>query len=581
MPLWKKPLLEIQEIAMATWGQTERAFRFAQGKWHQRSLRKAVPHARLTLGQRLVEKQCGDVQVRGQIAALDEKIRILTEGKGSTKAPKAERDRLIMALADEALGKSTAPPGVEEDYQKATKAQSDIQAHTDKMANLRGGLFPKGVPAWGRVSVGYAAIAFILVGPLLFLSGKAGNRPSSGKELAVAKVVPVPEKDSTEEPKKTVPVEQLPVQGKVEATANSGETLVRTAEGIGSTYDDALKDAFRKAIWQVVGVIVDAETVMKNDDISSDQVLAYGNGTIKTFEELHSIKDQGLFRVRIKAAVEKGRVIEHLKAHKVTITPIKGNDLYAEITTNIEKAKGVQALVRKVLKDFPLNVMSAEVLGRPEIIEQAGTRAKIKVRVSLKVAPQAYLRFMTSFNNTLEIVAKEKTTDIGFSRSSFGTVTELRHFCQGLYPRAGKDVCVVTNVHRTQDNGQTEWVSFKLDQIVRPDMVSCCKQIQMKLTLLSENSELIAVKRLPAVFGGNQSGYDYLVAANAIHTAPPYSVYVQPGVDFGPTFVISPYFYMSNPNGLYYWDGRVLETVLDLSLDEIKRIKEIKCELSQ
>ena len=142
MPLWKKPLLEIQEIAMATWGQTERAFRFAQGKWHQRSLRKAVPHARLTLGQRLVEKQCGDVQVRGQIAALDEKIRILTEGKGSTKAPKAERDRLIMALADEALGKSTAPPGVEEDYQKATKAQSDIQAHTDKMANLRGGLFP-------------------------------------------------------------------------------------------------------------------------------------------------------------------------------------------------------------------------------------------------------------------------------------------------------------------------------------------------------------------------------------------------------------------------------------------------------
>ena len=57
---------------------------------------------------------------------------------------------------------------------------------------------------------------------------------------------------------------------------------------------------------------------------------------------------------------------------------------------------------------------------------------------------------------------------------------------------------------------------------------------------------------------------------------------------FGRTFVISPFFYncrVNTSNGLhlptFYFDGVELETTFDLTLAEIKGIKEIKCELSQ
>ncbi|MEK6238929.1 MAG: SHD1 domain-containing protein, partial [Planctomycetales bacterium] len=50
------------------------------------------------------------------------------------------------------------------------------------------------------------------------------------------------------------------------------------AEGVGTANDAALKDAFRNAVRQVVGTVVDAETLINNDKLIDDKVLTYSDG---------------------------------------------------------------------------------------------------------------------------------------------------------------------------------------------------------------------------------------------------------------------------------------------------------------
>src|SRR4051812_43562523 len=71
------------------------------------------------------------------------------------------------------------------------------------------------------------------------------------------------------------------------------------AEGIGETPENALKDAFRNAVQEVVGALVDAETHIKNDAIISDKVLTYSGGFVKTYKELAKEVKDGLHTVRI------------------------------------------------------------------------------------------------------------------------------------------------------------------------------------------------------------------------------------------------------------------------------------------
>ena len=51
-----------------------------------------------------------------------------------------------------------------------------------------------------------------------------------------------------------------------------------TVTGVGTDPDKAVQNAFSQAIEQVVGVLVDADTVVKNDQLIRDEVLTYSRG---------------------------------------------------------------------------------------------------------------------------------------------------------------------------------------------------------------------------------------------------------------------------------------------------------------
>lgn len=140
---------------------------------------------------------------------------------------------------------------------------------------------------------------------------------------------------------------------------------VVVVEGTGKTEKEAQKAAFREAVARVVGTLVDAETLVKNDEVITDKILEFSGGFIKTFETLKSDKTtDGLVRVKIKATVERLQIAGKLQDAKISTKEVKGTDLLAEKMTKEEARKNATELLLKLYEDLP-KLAKAEVVGKP------------------------------------------------------------------------------------------------------------------------------------------------------------------------------------------------------------------------
>ena len=86
----------------------------------------------------------------------------------------------------------------------------------------------------------------------------------------------------SQNPDKNKNVENKKDKKKKDVGNNTKEVI---AEGVGDSHDNAIKDAFRNAVRQVVGVYVDSETLVKNDKLVDDKILTLSNGFINDYSE--------------------------------------------------------------------------------------------------------------------------------------------------------------------------------------------------------------------------------------------------------------------------------------------------------
>jgi hypothetical protein len=172
------------------------------------------------------------------------------------------------------------------------------------------------------------------------------------------------------------------------------------AEGVGTTADEALKDAFRNAVRQVVGADVDAETLLKNDEVISDKVLTYSNGFINKYDEISKNQAKGLFRVKIAADVERRSVVAKLKAASITVRAVAGGSMFAKEITTAEAQKNAAALLRKGLQDLP-GFLVASVVTKPEYDRR---KSEVVFDVAIRVDRKAYGAWLKKMEAILEKV---------------------------------------------------------------------------------------------------------------------------------------------------------------------------------
>ena len=154
-------------------------------------------------------------------------------------------------------------------------------------------------------------------------------------------------------------------------TAPGSDTVKVQGRGVGVTKDAALKDAYRDAIEHAVGLYVDAETIVSNNELVKDQVLTQSNAYITNYRELSEEKiDGGLVQLRIIATVKKRALTAKLSgimpAQTVMINSASLRDAHAQIVTKEKRAEDAAALLKNALTGLnPMKTLMVASI-RPE-----------------------------------------------------------------------------------------------------------------------------------------------------------------------------------------------------------------------
>ena len=136
----------------------------------------------------------------------------------------------------------------------------------------------------------------------------------------------------------------------------NADTVKVRGKGIGVTKMEALKDAYRDAVEQAVGLYVDAEQMVKNEDLVKDQILTQSNAYIESYKIAKESKsDTGLITVTILADVRKLALTRKIKGvmptQKSELSDVSKN-LHAEIVTDFKRKADAIAILKNELENL-------------------------------------------------------------------------------------------------------------------------------------------------------------------------------------------------------------------------------------
>jgi len=391
---------------------------------------------------------------------------------------------------------------------------------------------------------------------------------------------------------------------------DKGKTQEVVGEGVGASSDLALKDAFRNAVRQVVGAYVDAETLVKNDELVEDKILTYSNGFIKTFSEIEgSKKVQGeIYRVKIKAVVETGSVIAKLKASNISIKEVDGKGLFAEVVSKMDSEKDAAALLKKSFEGFPNSIMAFSVAGKPNILDKNEKFATVEIPIKIEVnmdSFKAYVKKMDIILSKMSVFTKDFVVDlntsdgeyrcfnneISFARRYSRDLLKTDFFGKDLWPInssdlerfrfdmemignlknnkiKGKDFHVlILNTHQNVSGTEFKFKYFVLNKSLSEKFIETYfsekTEMNLKLTFLNGEKEVVAEKEflVPTVvqfkkrseftYGDLNFSYDALLLT--------------------PLFLV-------NTSAMYFSSHLIAKPKIEVGLDDLQKVKDVKIE---
>ena len=173
--------------------------------------------------------------------------------------------------------------------------------------------------------------------------------------------------------------------GEDKVGSQKGQVMEVVATGVGLDPEKALQNAYSHAIEQAIGVLVDAETIVKNDQIVCEQVLTFSRGYIESFDVVKRSEQDGLHYVRVRARVAADKLANKLKASNVAMREIPGELFYLQSKHEILNDEQAAEMFREAMKDFKIGkLFDVKIVGEPA---QTG---KDDVNATLQVVARLY-----------------------------------------------------------------------------------------------------------------------------------------------------------------------------------------------
>jgi len=178
-----------------------------------------------------------------------------------------------------------------------------------------------------------------------------------------------------------------------------GGTRTVVVQGVGSTPENAKKDAYREAVRQVVGMLVEPNRIIENDAVIEDRLLTLSGGFVNKAEVLtDSLRQDGsTWRVRVKAEVKVTEVVESLRDLKISTIRVQSDDLEAQRVTIADQTTAtLEALAQQDFwETFPADFFQVRVTEQPRVVKATRDSAEVQYTVELSPNLDAYTKFST------------------------------------------------------------------------------------------------------------------------------------------------------------------------------------------
>lgn len=148
--------------------------------------------------------------------------------------------------------------------------------------------------------------------------------------------------------------------------AQNADQLVEVkASGYGETVREAYKAALRAAVEQVVGTMIDATTLVENDELIENEILTYAPGMVASAKQIGEPKktEGGIYIAKVLATVKKGQIEQKLRAASTVNVTLDGADLFARMTAAQENLADAEAMIKDVLAKHTACIVAEPVPG--------------------------------------------------------------------------------------------------------------------------------------------------------------------------------------------------------------------------
>jgi len=252
-----------------------------------------------------------------------------------------------------------------------------------------------------------------------------------------------------------------------DADASPGTRSV-LATGVGLSQEKARQNAFANAIEQTVGLLVDSETLVRNDAIVREQVLTVSRGCIEKFDVLKEWQADGLHHARIRADVAVTRLVEKLKAHNIAVRDIPGERMSRQAKFEIKNEEQAAELFGKIVDDYTIDrLFKVEIDGKPEVVKKDAARATLRVKVNLSPDGEKWAALRTRFEPLLKQMATKRSSfTTKPMRTRAGYVREIliqREVAEDLRSRLDGQGVNFTLLHKGSPNSSvTMWDIYRV-----------------------------------------------------------------------------------------------------------------------
>ena len=193
---------------------------------------------------------------------------------------------------------------------------------------------------------------------------------------------------------------------------DDAEVVKVRGRGIGTNKMEALKDAYRDAVEQAVGLYVDAEQMVKNEDLVKDQILTQSNAYIEKYKiAKESTAENGLITITILADVRKRALTRKIRdvmpSNTIDLSGIS-KDLHAQIITDFKANDDALTIIRNELQNLqPLKQLMKVTLGavKPvvESVKEDSSMVRLWYPIKVEVdASKYYKEFVPRWSHILD-----------------------------------------------------------------------------------------------------------------------------------------------------------------------------------